>query len=90
MILKMTDMTGKLSKWRLQLSESDCKVVSRGGVRPQVVEALLHLPTTRIEEFTLEDDVPVFTIAEVQSKEEKTKKDEKFCVVSLVMMEWTP
>lgn len=62
MILRTTDVTGDLARWRLQLSEFDFGVVPRAGVKLQPAEALSCLPLSEMNEFSFKNYVPVFLI----------------------------
>lgn len=68
-ILNMTDATANLARWRLKLSEVDFEVVHWDGLIQQAAHALSCLETAGMHEYLIEDNVPVFTITEVQQEE---------------------
>lgn len=76
-ILNVMDATGNLARWRIRLSAVDSVVVHRAGVEHHAADALSALPTTKMDESPLEDDVPLLTIAEAQPKEKKQRRTQK-------------
>lgn len=62
----MTDATGKLGSWCLQLPEFDFEIAHRAGVKYQAAEALSRVRKTGMDESLLEDDVTELKIAMAQ------------------------
>lgn len=52
-ILTMAHATGKLTQWRLRLSELALDVVHRSGMKHQAADALSHLDYTAPDTFWL-------------------------------------
>lgn len=61
-ILNKTDSTGRLARWRLQLSKFAFDVNHRAGVRHQAADALFCLQATGEVDTPLEDDLPLLGI----------------------------
>lgn len=57
----------KTGRWRLRLSEFDFEALHQADVKHEAADALSLLPTTRMDESLLEDDVPVLTITKALS-----------------------
>lgn len=76
-LLKLTADTEKLVRWCLRFSEFNFEGVHWIGVKLQAANALTRLLTTRTDEASLEDDVPILTKLETQPEEEKTKMNSK-------------
>lgn len=58
-----TDFTGRITRWRLRLSEPDFDVVHRAGVDHQVANALSRLNSSSKDKSPSEDYLPLYTIA---------------------------
>lgn len=86
----MTDATGKLARWPLELSKLYFEAVHRDGRRVQVTYALFRLLTSAIEQHKTEDDVLVLTITKAQTEGEKSKSGAKFSIGFLKIKVWTP
>lgn len=76
--LTMTDQTGKLARWRLQLSELDYQNFHQANVKHKAADALSRLPTNGMDKSPLEDHVPVLTITEEPPEAKRTNMDENF------------
>lgn len=61
-ILKLTDSTGKLERWKLRLSEFAFDVVHSAGIRHQAAEASSRLKTSGIDTTPIEDGIAVLCI----------------------------
>lgn len=60
-ILNLTNGTGRLARWSLQLSEFDFKVVLRAGVKREASEVLSRLQTASEDDTQLEDNLPILS-----------------------------
>lgn len=58
-ILKLTDLTGKLGRWRRPLAEFALYAVHRTRRKPQVTESLLLLKITGTDQTPIEDKKPI-------------------------------
>lgn len=74
----MTDSTGNLTRWCLELSELDLEVVHSGGVKFRPADGLSRLTVSRIKKPLLDDDVPVLKITEAHQERERPRKTQKF------------
>lgn len=61
-LLNISDVSGRLARWRLRLAEFDYTVVHRPGVKHQAPDALSRLPTAGADTSPLEDGIPCFTV----------------------------
>lgn len=61
-ILSLTDPTSKLARWQLQLKEFKFDVLHCAGINHQAAEALSPLKTTRTDQTSIEDELPVLFI----------------------------
>ena len=69
-LLNITDVSGRLARWRLRLAEFDYSVVNRPGVKHQAPDALSRLLTSGDDQSPLDDDIPCF-ITDTDSNEEE-------------------
>lgn len=60
--LGRADGSEQLARWRLRISESEYEVQYRSGVKHNVADAMSCLITNGLEEASVEDDIPCFTI----------------------------
>lgn len=70
----MTDATGKLARWLLGSSEFGFKVVLRTEVKHQALDVLSSLNTTGMDEYPIEDYVPVLTVTKRRQRLERQKR----------------
>lgn len=61
-ILFTAEVTGRLARWRLQLSESDFEIVHRVGITHQIADALPRLKTKDENKTQLDDEFPILTV----------------------------
>lgn len=76
----MTEVTDKLSCWRVRLSEFDFDVLLRGGLKYQAAEAVSRVRAGGSESKMVGDEIPVIlifrerqTIMEIQRTTPKKK-----------------
>lgn len=60
-ILSLTDITGRLARWRLWLFKSDFDVEHRAGLRRQAVDTLFRVETTNGDNAPLRDNLSLLT-----------------------------
>lgn len=70
----------KPGEMALQLTELDFQVVHRASVKPQAAKVISCLPTTEMDDYTLDDGVPVLILTEVLLERGNTKADMKMIV----------
>lgn len=58
----MEELTGKLTRWRLRLSEMKYDVVHRDVINHQALDALSWLETTDTDDIELDDEVTTFLV----------------------------
>jgi len=62
-LMNATDLSGRLVRWRLRLSEFDYSIVYRPGRVHQVPDALSRVPTKGMDDSPLDDAIPCLVIA---------------------------
>ena len=59
-LLNIADVSGRLARWRLRLSEFDFEVVHRPGVKHQAADALSRMQTNGEDASRMDDEIPCF------------------------------
>lgn len=63
----MSDATGKLTRWRLRLSELELDVVHRARVKHYAVDALSRLPTSGADETMIDGKTTLLLLKSTQT-----------------------
>lgn len=71
----MTNVTEKLARWQLRLSQFEFEVIHRANIKHQVAEPLSRLPTIEEDESTVQDDVHVLTLTDARYENENAETD---------------
>lgn len=60
-LLNLTDVSGRLFRWRLRLAEFDFEVKYERGNNNHLADTLSRLSTTNVEKTNIDDEIPCFS-----------------------------
>ena len=65
-LLGATDVSGRLARWRLRLSEFSFSVEYKKGLKNTIADAMSRLATTGLDDTPIDDEIPTFDVNGVE------------------------